>query len=775
MALLPFPPNNITEAIALINQDSQILHEVVHGDETSESLTDNGLIPSVSKAIADLKQRILDNLSPETVVEKKLYSELVGGVFNFTSLSYTPSTDPTKYPINVYINGNLTFDYLQTSPTSITLTVIDAEPDDEVVVTSNLINALATGGTFATKYVTLEQFDADAGTGGDDTVAWLAAINEAISTGKILLLLGKTYLIDPIDYLTPYTGNNYGIVGIGDSVLKARTQNHVIGTVGVLPLTGNNILLENFTIDGFITDDPVDWLTGYNAFQGSRGIVLQNVNNFVIRNVRAQNTVFAGIAGYIVSGGVIENCRTNRTRGNFGDGIYMATATNVYVSNCKVYDHTRIGYVLETPTTQTLSTRDITYINCYAEYGHDSSSLYGGIESNFGFWFENFVNAIVINCHSKNQGRVTGGGFKSVPSFWPNHTPSTFNRLYAGAQYINCVAEDCRYGFSIENIQEEMRNIALLENCQALSVQIGLYLGSRVAVVPSYLQQNQVKVVNFSVFIDDHNEATRAIMQLGGFLDVDGLFVKYDADFNQALWDDEANGYSVVGAFGTDTGFKCTLKNAKVFLNDDTEIPLNTKFRSANTRDTLTLEIIDSWVEQVQVLAKNITYTNCIIETLGQEVGSSTLTYNNCHIKAARPDYLGGGRPVVAYESQTKPVTFKDCMFDLSGTEPVTLYIQDRVKESPAFKLNGCLVRKNFETGGSAFLINAETTLKNNNNGVFNYNVTNTDFENIGGVTNNPIFSSSYAVVDSAKVYGVGNFKSSTLLIDGDANMESNY
>lgn len=44
-----FPPTSLPEAIDVIDQDAEILHEVVHGDDTTEVLTENGLIPSIAK------------------------------------------------------------------------------------------------------------------------------------------------------------------------------------------------------------------------------------------------------------------------------------------------------------------------------------------------------------------------------------------------------------------------------------------------------------------------------------------------------------------------------------------------------------------------------------------------------------------------------------------------------------------------------------------------------------------------------------------------------
>lgn len=59
MSLLPFPPATTSDAIDLFRQDVEILHEVVHGDENAEVLTDNGLIPSVENVIKEIQDRTI--------------------------------------------------------------------------------------------------------------------------------------------------------------------------------------------------------------------------------------------------------------------------------------------------------------------------------------------------------------------------------------------------------------------------------------------------------------------------------------------------------------------------------------------------------------------------------------------------------------------------------------------------------------------------------------------------------------------------------------------
>lgn len=63
MAFEKFPATNTQEAIAVFKQDVGIVHDVAHGDENAEVLTENGLIPSIAKFIKDTNERISDGVT----------------------------------------------------------------------------------------------------------------------------------------------------------------------------------------------------------------------------------------------------------------------------------------------------------------------------------------------------------------------------------------------------------------------------------------------------------------------------------------------------------------------------------------------------------------------------------------------------------------------------------------------------------------------------------------------------------------------------------------
>lgn len=72
MAFLPYPPTTVESAIAVFKQDVQIAHDVVHGDNTTDVDTENGLVPSFSKLV----QTLTDEVEAATGVDVSLRSDL---------------------------------------------------------------------------------------------------------------------------------------------------------------------------------------------------------------------------------------------------------------------------------------------------------------------------------------------------------------------------------------------------------------------------------------------------------------------------------------------------------------------------------------------------------------------------------------------------------------------------------------------------------------------------------------------------------------------------
>lgn len=72
MAFVPYPPVNISQAISVFKQDVELAHGIVHGDENTEVLTENGLVPSFKNVIEFLK----DEVASATGVDVSLRDDL---------------------------------------------------------------------------------------------------------------------------------------------------------------------------------------------------------------------------------------------------------------------------------------------------------------------------------------------------------------------------------------------------------------------------------------------------------------------------------------------------------------------------------------------------------------------------------------------------------------------------------------------------------------------------------------------------------------------------
>lgn len=625
--------------------------------------------------------------------------------------------------------------------------------------------------------ITLEQFNILSGSGGNDTAAWTAACAESVATGKGIQLLNKTYLIESRTAAAGnYTFKNF-LRGMGDTLIKGYTSPVGIPAGGsntwpiILPLSVDNVTISDFKMDGNISEDPLVWATGYDSFTGNRGLVLENSDNNIIRNVRTENTMWAGIAVYRGDQNTIVNCSTTRCRGNFGDGFYMY-GTNFLYENCQAYDYTRIGFVVETNAGATQLSRNGKYISCRAEYGHDSSGALGeGVEGNFGFWFENCIYVDAENCEAVNN---IEGGFNVVPSYISGTESSVEDLRYASFVLTNCNIKDSRYGAVINCLNEDLLNRTHIIGGSAVNVNTGIYVGTNSGFVP----QTYVYIKGFDIRLSVHNIATRAVMQLAGNVEIDGMEVIFDDGFNQTFWDAgfDTNGYSTFGAFGTDSGFRFFAKKVRCFkeiAGVKTDIGVRTKFASTNTFDNLFVELERCNISQESNNVRDLRYKNCRFTLQGSDIVKDVLVYDGCTFLARRQT---GSTAIVSATANNKEILFRGCTF-LFDTPDDYLYIYNTSKLStgPVARIHGCRFIRDFATNDKVIRFDGDPDFKNDNNAVFNLEIHNCTFENTGGSTSNPILLSGFADVDLATVYGTGNYKSPTLTVDTSGFISSYF
>jgi parallel beta-helix repeat protein len=612
----------------------------------------------------------------------------------------------------------------------------------------------------SSEYVTLEQFNAAAGSGGDDTAAFDAAIAQAKATGKtVLFLSNKTYLVEPKpSVIENYIEGPIKFKGMGGSLVKARSRLGLVADYMVFAFKGDGIQLDGVNFDGNISDDPEDWVTGYNSFQGTHGIRFSECTNTRVENCTVSNAGFAGFAWYRGHSHTVKDCRTNRTRGNFGDGFYMASY-NFHSENCYAYDFTRIGWVVETNSSATRLSGDGNLYNFKAEYGHDGSIEYGGAESNVGFWFENYINVNVYGGWAKDMQHR---GCNFVPSAPIASEPWIVDKHYTTTHCSGFTLYNCgTYGFVVRHLNENYYPMVHLDSCTAYDAQIFAYQSDDGNNETPYY--GITKVTNCSVVTSTANIATVALMNLKGEMYVENFTIRYDV-FDQVLWDDATSYYGVIGHFGSDCGYKFYGKNIRAYDASNVEFPIRTKFlASSRAINDITLE--DCWVDQLINRGKNITYTNCRFENLGADDASERVLYKDCVIF----DTQGSGdirQPVIAKDGMYD-ILFDACIFDMVESGGYVFpFNESRVTDAPFVRFKDCRFIKNFEVDSHIIRINASTTLKTDQNDVFNIEISGCTFENTGGTTTNPILFTDGVNQDRFKVFGVGNTKSATLSVD---------
>src|SRR5690606_11915828 len=113
----------------------------------------------------------------------------------------------------------------------------------------------------------LEDFNPLAGSGGDDTCAFLTACAASASTGKSVLLLNRTYLIEPQLFTTTVSYTVAGLLGVPGSrvepygVLKFPAASYALLHINVQ----DGGLVQGFTVDAKVSQtttpnvDPTTW------------------------------------------------------------------------------------------------------------------------------------------------------------------------------------------------------------------------------------------------------------------------------------------------------------------------------------------------------------------------------------------------------------------------------------------------------------------------------------------------------------------------------------
>lgn len=659
-----------------------------------------------------------------------------------------------------------------------TLSQLDANNGQEAIdKLKALIDDLAFN---ATNFVTMEQFDPDAGTGGDDTAAFEQACALSLAIGRQVLLLGSTYHIEPKLFTVDPDYTVAGILGLANSriepygPLKFPAADYAILHVRVL----DRGELKGFTVDAKVSQttanniDPVVWdSSNYDTWYGSRGIILRNSSDITIQSVQVRNTYGAGIGRYGCTKIAVRKAKVVRTRGNFGDSFYDSNGEQHSYVDCYAYDFTRIGFTADGSFVE--ATNFTTYENCMAIYGHDASNLYGGIESNAGFWTEYGVNATYIRCLSYD---TKDSGFRAPIITQTRYNPSLYMQDAWSVSYHDCVAGKTREAFVGTAIAPTDASY-VYSNCIGYDVTVGFFVGEDVSgSSPAGLIKVNIK--GCKVFFASGLTVHRGVLPLGGDIFVDDLDLYYkDVPDWQAESLDPNNSNGAISWFGTGNQRprKLHVKNVRSF-RADTKQQIDSRIVQGST--TRSNEIIIENCDRIfmdniycfKFISRNVTYsvlgTIRASQVIDMQGGGVSAIYN---VDPLLPVV------VIPLYSTTFNVTIDNVRFNLSDGVAQTLYVANitSLDVYPKVRITRCRFRKN-ETTGSPITLNAETGIFNTQN-IMRFIVEHNLFINTGGATATPLVRSQQREVGgntvNVQVMGKGNFKSNNISANATAGV----
>jgi len=707
---------------------------------------------------------------------------LVGGVFEFSTIEYTPGASE----IWVFSNGSkleLGADYTESSSTSVTFTpsfLSSVSPDTRVevwtvaITPNNAFDLIRDRGL--SNYILLEDFNPLAGSGGDDTAAFVSACAASASTGKAVLLLNRVYKLEPQLFTTTVTYTVAGLIGVpgariepyGD--LKFPATDYCLLHINVQ----DSGLVQGFTVDAKVSQtttpnvDPVVWdSSNYDTWYGSRGLVIRDSTGYHLDGVTSRNSYSAPVFTINSTNPVHTNLKSIRSRGNFGDGYYNSSVVNLTEVNNRAEDFTRIGSVTEAFTEAPYGSSRIVRINCHSENGHDSSRLYGGIEFNAGFWDEHSGWVTNIGCSFKDVG---DRGFVGSMVATTEQQEALNGATAIPFRYISCHGDGVDEFMTNGSQQSVFQHYMSMEDCHGINIRW------RFAQLSGHLRPKEsYRIKNCSVRLSPQDPNPGAVVQAavlcqGGEIDIDGLSVYYEGR-NMTDYNNSANASKTISHFGTRASSKVTVNNLRVYDETGTRIPATIIFRDPEFG--IKLRVTDTWLQCMDNRTTETHYDNCILEPLSTE-RSVVTRITNCVVKSIAGGV--GNFKVISIFSGQERCEILDTLFDLRvWSNYLHLFNFSKTTSSGLVKLHRCKFMWDASTNGHVIQLNADGGLKGTNNDIYNFEISSCEFENTGAATSNPILRGEFDPANNAKVYGIGNYKSSNLSVLTTGNIQSNW
>ncbi len=281
------------------------------------------------------------------------------------------------------------------------------------------------------------------------------------------------------------------------------------GQFMVLYDSQDGLTFDGFVLDGQITvtgsstpneDQATPSDSNIDDYTKCAGFTMRTCTNMTIRNCIAKNFWRASFRGEIRCKNIlIENCKSERNRGEFGDPFFFTLCRDVKTINCSCYDFTRIGIVYDGVSASS-NAGDFSVIqNFYAEYAHDNISS----ENNAAVWLENSENITITSSYAVN---TVGGFVLSATSSNGDAIPNSgFLSNVKGYNLDNCHGIGLKFGVLInpDGAPDSVYNIS---NCN-MSLAGTLTFNGTAATSTGHtcFGINKTGQVNFVVNIDNCN------------------------------------------------------------------------------------------------------------------------------------------------------------------------------------------------------------------------------------------------------------------------------
>ena len=292
----------------------------------------------------------------------------------------------------------------------------------------------------------------------DDTVAMQNACDACGQLDVVLDITGLHIRVSALDIKCSMVGNGTGIIQNnltnaidGTPVLVTKSNSMISGVIFDGNLNGNipnawEWTPANFNIIDNYAADVID-VYGSSALLIGWDTEAIKVYNCVFRNTRNVGIRIGG------KGHLLQNCRSERTVGVFGDGYFIDHGKNITIRNSIAFDYMRMGFCADTSWKYTTWCENIVFDGCTAMHGHDASNYYAPLgEQNSGFWAENTVGFDVINCRAYQAG-FHGVNYAIADGARRKSDIENVNDIISHVRYLNFYVDNTGYHNQLSRVE----------------------------------------------------------------------------------------------------------------------------------------------------------------------------------------------------------------------------------------------------------------------------------------------------------------------------------